>query len=134
MQKGRTKNLIPFNELTEEEQRAIAKKGGKKSAEIRRKQSTFKSLFNSALSSKIPDKELKEQLKEVGIEDTYKGALMLAMIEKALAGDVNAFKLVSEMIDEKASDEPLSVSINVNTDLENQIKQMEEIYLKMKDK
>lgn len=134
MPKDRTKNLIPNNLRSKEEVRKNASKGGKKSVETRRRQKTFKSLFQAALASKIPDKELKDKLKEAGIEDTYKGALMLSMVEKALAGDVNAFKIVSEMIDEKTSDDPLSVNINVNTELDKQLKQMEKVYLKMKNK
>ena len=86
-------------------------------------------LFKSALASKVADKELKDRLKKVGIEDTYKGAMMLAMIEKSMSGDVNAFKLVSEMIDEK-KEESVEITVNVGDEIKAQIKKMEEEYLR----
>ena len=129
MPKKGEQNLIPINKRSKEEARKISSKGGKKSGEIRQKQKTFKMLFKSALASKVADKELKDRLKEVGIEDTYKGAMMLAMIEKSMSGDVNAFKLVSEMIDEK-KEESVEITVNVGDEIKAQIKKMEEEYLR----
>lgn len=129
MSRNGTKNLIPINNRAEDEQREMRIKAGKKSGETRQKQKTFKMLFKSALASKVADKELKDRLKEVGIEDTYKGAMMLAMIEKSMAGDVNAFKLVSEMIDEK-KEESVEITVNVGDEIKAQIKKMEEEYLR----
>lgn len=129
MPKKGEENLIPFNERTVDERRELAKNAGKKSGETRRQQKTFKMLFKSALASQVADKELKDRLKEVGIEDTYKGAMMLAMIEKSMAGDVNAFKLVSEMIDEK-KEESVEITVNVGEEIKAQIKKMEEEYLR----
>ena len=129
MPRDGTKNLIPITKRSKEEAKKISSKGGKKSVETRRQQKTFKMLFKSALASKVADKELKERLKEVGIEDTYKGAMMLAMIEKSMAGDVNAFKLVSEMIDEK-KEESVEITVNVGEEIKNKIKKMEEEYLR----
>ena len=129
MPRDGTKNLIPITKRSKEEAKKISSKGGKKSVETRRQQKTFKMLFKSALASQVADKELKERLKEVGIEDTYKGAMMLAMIEKSMAGDVNAFKLVSEMIDEK-KEESVEITVNVGEEIKNKIKKMEEEYLR----
>lgn len=129
MPKNGKKNLIPINKRAEDEQKEMRLKAGKKSGETRRQQKTFKMLFKSALASQVADKELKERLKEVGIEDTYKGAMMLAMIEKSMAGDVNAFKLVSEMIDEK-KEESVEITVNVGEEIKAQIKKMEEEYLR----
>ena len=39
------KNLIPFNKLTESQQREIASKGGKASVEAKRKRKTLKKNF-----------------------------------------------------------------------------------------
>lgn len=129
MPRDGTKNLIPITKRSKEEAKKISSKGGKKSVETRQKQKTFKMLFKSALASKVADKELKDRLKEVGIEDTYKGAMMLAMIEKSMAGDVNAFKLVSEMIDEK-KEESVEITVNVGEEIKAKIKKMEEEYLR----
>lgn len=43
------KNLIPFNELTKEEQRKIAQMGGIKSGEVRRERKKLKELLEIAL-------------------------------------------------------------------------------------
>ena len=47
-------NLIPFNEMTENEQRTLASKGGKASAEARRKKATMLSVLENLLDE-IPE-------------------------------------------------------------------------------
>ena len=42
MARGNEYNLIPFNKLTDKEQRELATKGGKKSGEVRKARKTLK--------------------------------------------------------------------------------------------
>ena len=69
------KDLIPFNRLTEEEQKKLARKGGQASGEARRKKRDLKEKLAVALeyitSEKIkqtPDKKLKSIIKNIGYD------------------------------------------------------------------
>ncbi len=69
------KDLIPFNRLTEEEQKKLAIKGGQASGEARRKKRDLKEKLAVALeyitSEKIkqtPDKKLKSIIKNIGYD------------------------------------------------------------------
>jgi len=69
------KDLIPFNRLTEEEQKKLARKGGLASGEARRKKRDLKEKLATALeyitSEKIkqePDKKLKRVIKNIGYD------------------------------------------------------------------
>lgn len=88
------KNLIPQNKRTKNEQREIAKKGGKASGESRRKRKT-----------------LKEELLLLLENENYNKKISLAMIQEALTGNVRAFETIRDTIGEKPKD-----SIEINQD------------------
>jgi hypothetical protein len=80
-------NLIPFNERSEKEVRELARKGGIKSGETRRRKKTFK-------------QELTWLLEE---GDTQKN-ITLALIQQALEGNTKAFEVIRDTIGEKPVD------------------------------
>lgn len=80
-------NLIPFNELTKEEQREIARKGGKASVEARRKRKT-----------------LKEELLLLLEKGDTQEKVSLALIKQALEGNTKAFEVIRDSIGEKPTD------------------------------
>ncbi len=93
------KNLIPFNKQTESEQRENAKKGGKKSGEVRRKKKAMKETMKMLLNLNLPESEGKEKLKEIGIEDedlTIQTAILTNQVEKALNGNLDSAKFVRD--------------------------------------
>lgn len=105
MSEGKKKqqdNLIPFNKRTENEQREIAKKGGKASVKKRREQKKLKDIFNTILESKVTDKKSIELIKEIGIDDidSYKKLLAFTTLKKAIEGDMRAVELVQSTIGE----------------------------------
>lgn len=81
-------NLKPFNERTEEEQRELARKGGKASGEARRKKRDLKMCMQILLEKEITNKK----------GETYTGAEAISMkqFEKALKGDAKAFELIRD--------------------------------------
>lgn len=81
------KNLIPFNERTESEHRAIAIAGGKASGESRRARKT-----------------LKEELLLLLSEGDTQQNVSVALIQKALDGDTKAFEVLRDTIGEKPTD------------------------------
>ena len=95
-----SENLIPFNQLTEDEQRAIASKGGKASGEARRRKRDAKSAARLVLNLPTVDKVTKS-LKALGIEDEAEYTNMVSVFAmaymKAMKGDIPAMRFIIEM-------------------------------------
>lgn len=95
------KNLIPFNELTEEAQREIASKGGVASAEAKREKKKLK--------------ETLQALMEMTDEATGKNnqdLLCVALFKEALKGNVQAFNSLRDTMGEKPVEEVRNTNIN----------------------
>lgn len=108
-------NLIPFNELTQEEQRKLAQKGGKASVEARRKKKLIKDQFELLLSLPLKDEKAKKKLEALGIDaDNIDNqmAMVISMWQKALKGDVSAFNSIREVTGEKVE----RIEISKSTD------------------
>ena len=96
------KDLIPFNQRTEEEQKKIASMGGKKSGEVRREQKTYRDMAKAMLSATITDKKILNELKAYGLSETdVKAYTLLGMIKASGNGSHNAFDRLMELIGEK---------------------------------
>lgn len=106
MAKG-VENLRPFNTLTEEEQREIRSKGGKKSVEVKRQRKT-----------------LKEELLLLLSQGQTQEKISLALLEKAMSGDTKAFEVIRDSIGEKPVDkveaQVQQTTINVKLDDEEE--------------
>ena len=89
-----TKNLKPFNTLTESEQREIAQKGGIASGAARREKKKIKEVLEVLLS--MPDNNSDIDNRE---------AICLALVNQAKAGDTQAFKIIRDTIGEKPREE-----------------------------
>lgn len=81
-------NLKPFETLTEEQQRKIRSKGGKRSAEIKKER-----------------KKLKEELLLLLSEGDNNRRMSIAIFERALNGDTKAFEVIRDTIGEKPKEE-----------------------------
>lgn len=101
-------NLIPFDKLTEEEQRKIASKGGKASVEARKKKKNMKEALQLLLSLDVKSLKVREQLKALGIDEADMNnemALMVSMLNKALKGD----KGCAEFIRDTSGQKPVEI-------------------------
>lgn len=100
-------NLIPQNKRTKEEQREIARKGGIASGKARRKKKLIKEQLELLLSLPLKDENAKRKLKQIGINaDNLDNqmAMIIAIWNKALKGDVQAFNSIRDTVGEKPSD------------------------------
>lgn len=88
-------NLIPMNERTEEEQREIARKGGIASGEARKRKKTLKDELIILLETNNNNKKIS-----------------VALLNKALNGDIQAFTTIRDTIGEK----PVDKTINATTE------------------
>lgn len=108
-------NLIPGNKRSQSEARENGRKGGQKSGEVRRKRKAMKEQMEILLS--LPFKQTKQLnfMKELGIEENEidnQMALIVAMYGKALKGDVQAFNIIREVVqDEKKIEDEDRVQI-----------------------
>lgn len=86
-------NLIPFNELTENERRALASKAGKASVKKRRENKKFREELALALNEleRNPRTGEKKSRKAIGM-------MMLAM--KVMKGDLKAIELAAKLAGE----------------------------------
>ena len=102
MAKGH-ENLIPQNERTKEEQRAIAKKGGVASGVARREKAQLKSAVKLLLSLPVKDPNIKKQLSALGMSDKdIDNSILpaLGLFKKACKGDSSAARLLAELNNE----------------------------------
>ena len=100
-------NLIPFTELTEEEQRKIATKGGIASGEARRKKKLIKEQLELLLSLPLKDENAKRKLEQIGIDaDNLDNqmAMVISVWNKALKGDIQAFNSIRDSVGERPKD------------------------------
>lgn len=101
-------NLIPMNKMTKAEQREIAKKGGKASAESRKRRKTAKEIAQTILSTQLNAAQIEEILdgaKDLIGEDKSAYAVMIAkMIQEANRGNVQAFTAVRDTAGDKPTD------------------------------
>ena len=96
------KNLIPFNERTEEEQKKIASMGGKKSGQVRREQKTYRDMAKAMLSATITDKNILNELRAYGLSETdVKAYTLLGMIKASGNGSHNAFDRLMMLVGEE---------------------------------
>ena len=91
------KNLIPTNKRSKDEARKLGKEGGIKSGEVRRMRKTMR-------------EELLAMLESGDIQEN----LCVALIDRALDGDIKAFQVIRDTIGEKPAEKIDFMSTNVN--------------------
>ena len=89
-------DLIPFNRRTEDEQKEIAKKGGVKSGESRRRKRAFKQLAKQYLDADTGCAELRSELVAHGFDNDFSNAAALIMVigKEAFSGNLRAAELL----------------------------------------
>ena len=90
-------NLIPFNERSVSETRALGRKGGIASGKTRRKKANMKKTLEALLVSKVSNPQLSRVLQEMGFEDDYESALLLVAMQKALKGSSRHMELIAKI-------------------------------------
>lgn len=97
-------NLVSLADRTTEEQREIAIQGGKASGEARRKKKGMKEALKLLLELDVKSPKLREQMKQLGIDDdnlTNEMALMVAQLQKAMKGDVQSANFIRDTSGQK---------------------------------
>ena len=128
-------NLIPFNERTESEQRAIQSAGGLASGKARRERKKMREQAEMLLSLPFQDRKningesvLENFKKATGIEDVgeidNQMAMIISMWLNTLGNDavsVSAFNSLRELLGEKKTDVNLNGGVNISFNGEDDI-------------
>lgn len=131
---GKEENLRPLMSLTPEERREIARKGGLKSGEARRKARTLSEEVRFLWTKGLTKKE-KEDLKRFGLQEedaTLRAAGILAMALEAAQGNVAAFKALAEASGEMVNKHELTGKDGEPLQVEKQMT-MEEVREKLRE-
>lgn len=95
------KNLIPFDERTEEEQREIRASGGRASGESRRRKKSLREAAELYLSLPVADKRAWNKLAREGVEPEdvdNQMAIIAGLALKAMKGDSKAAKVLFDLV------------------------------------
>lgn len=106
------KNLIPFSERSESEARESGRKGGKISGEVRRRKRNLKTAMKSVLAMPVSDIDRWNAISALGVDPAdidNQTAIVCALMSKALAGDVAAFKEIRSLLGEDNDAERLKL-------------------------
>lgn len=109
-------NLLRPEDLTPEQRRENARKAGIASAKAKKERKAIKEQLEMLLELPLKDKNAKTKIKKLGINaDNLNNqmAMVISIYQKALKGDVNAFKEIRDTIGEKPQ-ENINLSGNVN--------------------
>ncbi len=105
------KNLVPFDERTEREQREIASAGGKASGKARRRKKSLKQKMQLLLSLPAADNDQTE-LATMGIDPEdmdNEMVLVKALFIAAAAGDTRAFDRIQDVLGKSVNREELAL-------------------------
>lgn len=104
-------DLIPFNELSEDEHKKIARKGGKKSGQVRKQKRMMKDTLQMLLDLTLKDGEATSPEKIKSLADiqnanlTVDQAILFAQIKKAVKGDTQSAVFIRDTSGNKLAEE-----------------------------
>lgn len=99
-----TQNLVPVR--TKEEARERGRKGGLKSAEVRRQKKTMREMAKGIMETTVSEQmgNVRDTLARMGLEEndmTYQAAVVVRLIQKAMVeGDTSAIRVLGELTGE----------------------------------
>lgn len=114
MARGNTNNLIPNSERTPEERKEIARKGGLKSGETKRRKANLRKAVKNIFEMDVPDVEMKDTLESMGVDASIENALVIALVKKGLYDD--DVRAISELFKIADSDKQDSDVIDYESD------------------
>lgn len=122
MAKRNEGNLIPTNKRTKSEQRKIARNGGLKSGEVRRRKANLRKAVKNIFEMDVPDVEIKVTLDRMGVDASIENALIIALVKKGLYDDdVRAISELFKLADTDKKDSDIIDYESENKKLKNSI-------------
>lgn len=104
---------------TPEERRELAIRAGKASGKARRRKAALRDTMNKLMTMQVEVPELSDVLRADGGKSTYEEVVAMAIIQKAMLGDVSAFNAIKETIGQTNKSEADLVEQQARIDLLN---------------
>jgi len=106
MARGNPDKLIPNNKRTESERSEIGILGGKASGVVRKRKKLLRETLTELMQMQMPtDSDIANICEKMGIKEaTVRVGVALALLQRALQGDVSAFNAIRDTIGEKPTD------------------------------
>lgn len=101
------KNLIPFDQRTEEEQRKIRSAGGIASGAARRRKKSMREAADLFLSLPVSDQRRWNKIARTGVDPEdidNQMAMIMGLTMAATAGDARAAQVVIDLLGEESKD------------------------------
>ena len=98
------KNLIPFNQRSEEAQWQIRSMGSKASSEKQRRRKTQAEIIRQIMELKLTPEEGAAKFEALGLDPTWATDANVAVMQKARKGDVESLRYLRDTIGEKPRD------------------------------
>ena len=95
------KNLRPFDQRSETEQRMIRSMGGKASQAKQKRRKTQAEIIRQIMDLKLTPEEGADALEALGLDPTWATDANVAVMQKARRGDVEAIRYLRDTIGEK---------------------------------
>lgn len=109
------KNLIPFSERTENEQREIRQKGGKASGKVRREKRDIKKAMQALLDSNVKNSQIANSVAQMfgmkADEVTWLDSCVAGTVREAVKGNVKAMHEIRDIMGETSNEEESGVQI-----------------------
>ena len=125
------KGLRPINEnITPEQRKEIASKGGKASAEKKRQKKEMKEMIQDLFEVGIKKGKVVDEIKSLedakGKNLTVGQALILAQIKKAMAGDTRAMEFLRDTMGQKPTNKQEITATVVDSPLNSILEQLKD--------
>lgn len=98
-------NLMQYRSSTPDERRKNASKAGKASGAARRRKAAMRETMNRILTMQAEVEGLSDILRADGGESTYEEIITMAIIEKAMRGDVKAYIAIRDTLGQTTKSE-----------------------------
>ena len=95
------KNLNPYSAKSVEIARENGRKGGIASGVAKRKRKQLREVINEVLPMEVGDPELKAALEAYGLKPTHEVAMVVAALQRAERGDIEAARFIRDTCGEK---------------------------------
>lgn len=104
------RNLIPFDERTEEEQREIRSSGGRASGVSRRRKRSLREAADLYLSLPVANRKRWNAIAKEGVDPEdidNQMAMIIGLTQAAMGGDAKAAKIIVDLLPESDGKAPL---------------------------
>lgn len=104
MPRGTPENLVQNRNFSPEQRREWSRKAGLARGAQLHRQKRQREVLKEILCLTCDDPEMERKLEQLGLDPTFSGAMNLAVVWRAMHGDVEAVRYIRDTLGEKPAD------------------------------